>query len=216
MITLRGRTVVPGVAAGEALVSHEPISGWGGIDPARGVIIEPRHELSGQCFTGKILVFPSAKGSSGWSSFFQSTRLLGTAPLGMVIASISTKSALGAVVTRVPTVTALDADPCAVISTGDWVRVDGDNGVVEVTLPHRPGPVTPQPPGRTPHEARQGRSAVSRTSGTTCVPAARTRLPKPAKRPRGEADKPVHRYPAGRIKLAGRRCPGAAETRPAG
>jgi uncharacterized protein len=132
VITLRGRTVVPGVVAGEALVAHEPISGWGGIDPARGVIIEPRHELFGQCFTGKILVFPSAKGSSGWASFFQSTRLLGTAPLGMVIASISTKSALGAVVTRVPTVTGFDADPCAVIGTGDWVRIDADHGLVEV------------------------------------------------------------------------------------
>ena len=80
MITLHGRTVVPGYAEGEALVSPEPISGWGGIDPAAGRIIEPRHALNGVGFTGKVLVFPSAKGSSGWSSFFQSTRLLGTAP----------------------------------------------------------------------------------------------------------------------------------------
>ena len=108
---LHGRMVVPGIAEGEALVSHEPISGWGGIDPARGVIIEPRHELHGVCFTGKILVFPSAKGSSGWSGFFQTTRLSGTAPIGMVIGRISTKSALGAVVTRVPAVTDLDDDP---------------------------------------------------------------------------------------------------------
>jgi uncharacterized protein len=132
VITIRGRGVVPGAVEGEALVSHEPISGWGGIDPARGVIIEPRHELFGQCFTGKVLVFPSAKGSSGWSGFFQSTRLLGTAPIGMIFTRLSTKSALGAVVTRVPAVTDLDADPCEVIKTGDWVRVDADLGVVEV------------------------------------------------------------------------------------
>jgi predicted aconitase with swiveling domain len=132
-IILRGRTVVGGVAAGPALVSHETISGWGGIDPAAGTIIEPRHELFGQCFTGKILVFPGAKGSSGWSGFFQSCRLLGTAPIGMIFMLMSTKAALGAVVTRVPAVTGLDQDPCAVISTGDWVRIDADNGVVEVT-----------------------------------------------------------------------------------
>ena len=101
-LILHGRNVVPGSVEGEALVSHEPISGWGGIDPARGVIIEPRHELFGVCFTGKILVFPSAKGSSGWSGFFQTTRLSGTAPIGMIIGRISAKSALGAVVTRVP------------------------------------------------------------------------------------------------------------------
>ena len=130
MIVLRGRAVVPGAAEGEALVTREPISGWGGIDPARGRVIESRHELNGVCFTGKILVFPSAKGSSGWAGFFQSTRLLGTAPIGMIITRISSKSALGAVVTRVPAVTDLDADPCQVIKTGDWVRID--NGVVEV------------------------------------------------------------------------------------
>ena len=139
MITLHGRTVVPGYAEGEALVSPEPISGWGGIDPAAGRIIEPRHALHGVVFTGKVLVFPSAKGSSGWSGFFQSTRLLGTAPVAMVITRISTKSALGAVVTRVPALTDLDQDPCAVIRTGDWVRVDATTVSSRSNPPCRPG-----------------------------------------------------------------------------
>jgi predicted aconitase with swiveling domain len=132
VISLHGRTVVPGYAEGEALVTREPISGWGGIDPAQGRIIESRHELNGLCFTGKVLVFPSAKGSSGWSSFFQATRLLGTAPVAMIVTSLSTKSALGAVVTRVPAVTDLDQDPCELIRTGDWVRVDATHGLIEV------------------------------------------------------------------------------------
>ena len=132
MIELRGRGIVPGVVTGEALVSHETISGWGGIDPATGTIIERRHELCGVCFTGKVLVFPGAKGSSGWSGFFQSTRLLGTAPLAMVFTQVSTKSALGAVVTRVPAVTDFDQDPVEVIRTGDLVTVDGDRGIVIV------------------------------------------------------------------------------------
>jgi uncharacterized protein len=131
-LVMRGRTVVPGVAEGEALVSCEPISGWGGISPADGTIIERRHPLCGVCFTGKVLVFPSAKGSSGWAGFFQATRLNGTAPLGMVIARISAKSALGAVVTRVPALTDLDDDPCAVIATGDYVRIDASSGFLEV------------------------------------------------------------------------------------
>jgi predicted aconitase with swiveling domain len=131
-LILRGRSVVPGIAQGEAMVSPEPISGWGGIDPAKGTIIERRHALYGACFTGKILIFPSAKGSSGWAGFFQATRLQGTAPLGLVIARISAKSALGAVVTRVPTLTDLDDNPCAVIATGDYVRIDADSGYLEV------------------------------------------------------------------------------------
>lgn len=131
-VEIKGRGIVPGRVEGEALVSHETISGWGGIDPAAGTIIERRHELFGVCFTGKVLVFPGAKGSSGWSGFFQATRLLGTAPLAMVFTTLSTKSALGAVVTRVPTVTDLDEDPTIVIETGDLVIVDADKGLVTV------------------------------------------------------------------------------------
>ena len=131
-VKINGRGIVPGYVEGEALVSHETISGWGGIDPAEGTIIERRHELFGVCFTGKVLIFPGAKGSSGWSGFFQSTRLLGTAPLAMVFTTLSTKSALGAVVTRVPTITELDDDPLAHARTGDWVVVDADQGVVTI------------------------------------------------------------------------------------
>jgi predicted aconitase with swiveling domain len=140
LITLTGRGIVPGRVEGEALVSHETISGWGGIDPATGTVIERRHELAGVCFTGKVLVFPGAKGSSGWSGFFQATRLLGTAPLAMVFTVLSTKSALGAVVTRVPTVTDLDADPVTLITTGDHVVVDADNGLVIVGTSTAPTP----------------------------------------------------------------------------
>ncbi|MFJ1998411.1 aconitase X swivel domain-containing protein [Streptomyces asiaticus] len=137
-LVLRGRGIVPGRVAGRALVSHETISGWGGIEPATGTIIERRHELYGVCFTGKVLVFPGAKGSSGWSGFFQSTRLMGTAPLAMVFTNLTTKAALGAIVTRVPTVTKFDDDPVAKITTGDRVEVDADNGLVIVYGP-RPG-----------------------------------------------------------------------------
>jgi len=132
-IVLRGRKVVGGVAEGEALVTRDRISGWGGIDPRSGTVIETRHELRGQSFKGKVLVFPGAKGSSGWSSQFHVARLAGAAPLAMLFNEMTTKIALGAVVTHAPAVTDFDRDPLEVIATGDWVKVDGDNGIVEVT-----------------------------------------------------------------------------------
>ena len=132
-IVLHGRPVVGGYAEAEALVTDETISGWGGVDPSSGTIIETRHELSGECFTDKVLVFRGAKGSSGWSSIFHTTRLAGTAPAAMVYNETTTKAALGAVVTRAPAVTDLDRDPTDVIDTGDWVAVDGDAGTVTVT-----------------------------------------------------------------------------------
>ena len=131
-ILLKGRKVVGGVAEGEALVTRERISGWGGIDPRTGTVIETRHELNGKSFKGKVLVFPGAKGSSGWSAQFHVARMAGAAPLAMVFKEMTTKIALGAVVTHAPSVTDLDQDPLEMIATGDWVKVDADRGIVEV------------------------------------------------------------------------------------
>ena len=132
-ITIRGRKVVGGVAEGEALVTRDTISGWGGIDASTGTVIERRHELVGQSFNDKVLVFPGAKGSSGYSHYFHLARVAGAAPKAMLFNKMTTKAALGAVVTRVPAMTDFDQDPLAAIETGDWVKVDADRGVVEVT-----------------------------------------------------------------------------------
>jgi predicted aconitase with swiveling domain len=131
-IVLQGRCVVPGRAEGEALVTRDRISGWGGIDSRTGTIVETRHELRGISFAGKVLVFPGAKGSSGWSNAFHLTRVLGVAPAALLFNEMTTKIALGAVVTRAPALTDFDRDPLACIETGDWVRVDADAGVVEI------------------------------------------------------------------------------------
>ena len=132
-IVLQGRKVVGGVAEGEALVTRETISGWGGIHAMTGMVIESRHELKGVSFAGKVLVFPGAKGSSGYSAYFHMTRLNGVNPKAMVFVKMTTKAALGAVVTRVPTMSDLDQDPLDVIETGDWVKVDADRGIIEIT-----------------------------------------------------------------------------------
>ena len=131
-IVITGRKVVGGVAEGEALVTRETISGWGGVNPATGTVIESRHELKGQSFAGKVLVFPGAKGSSGWSSIFHMAKLRGMSPVARVFNIMTTKAALGAVVMRTPTVTECDSDPLDHIRTGDWVRVDGDAGTISV------------------------------------------------------------------------------------
>jgi len=54
-----------------------------------------------------------------------------------VFNQMTTKIALGAVVLHAPAVTDFDQDPLSVIETGDWVKVDGDGGVVEVRKKRR-------------------------------------------------------------------------------
>ena len=131
-IVIRGRAIVPGIAEAEALVTRETISGWGGVNPMKGEIIETRHELVGQSFAGKVLLFRGAKGSSGWSAIFHTARLAGTAPAAMLFTDMTAKAALGAVVTHAPTITDFDIDPFSVIETGDHVKVDGEQGIVEI------------------------------------------------------------------------------------
>ena len=122
-----------GPGAGSRCSTRQTISGWGGIDHKTGAIVEMRHEKRGQSFAGKVLIFPGAKGSSGWSHYFHMARIAGVAPRAMVFNVMTTKVALGAVVVRAPVVTGLDRDPLDVIEDGDWVKVDGENGLVEVT-----------------------------------------------------------------------------------
>ena len=54
------------------------------------------------------------------------------APKAMLFNKMTTKVALGAVVTHAPAMTDFDRDPIEVIETGDWVKVDADRGIVEV------------------------------------------------------------------------------------
>lgn len=132
-IIIKGRKVVGGVVEGEAIVTRETISGWGGINEREGTVIERRHELRGQSFAGKVLVFPGAKGSSGYSAYFHMARLNKANPCAMLFNKITTKAALGCVVSHVPSMTDFDRDPIELIETGDWVKVDADRGVVEIT-----------------------------------------------------------------------------------
>ena len=97
-IVLNGRKVYGGVTEGEALVTRQNISTWGGVHAVKGIITERRHELSGQSFKDKILVFPAAKGSSGWSTVAQVIRLADQSPKAMIIREISSLTGIGAVV----------------------------------------------------------------------------------------------------------------------
>lgn len=136
-LVIRGRRVVGGSVEGPALVTRQTISGWGGVNPMKGEVIESHHELRGVSFAGKVLVFPGAKGSSGWSGIFHMTRLTGHAPLAMLFNVTTTKAALGAVVLRVPSMTDFDRDPLDLIDTDDWVRVNADAGEVRVWKGHQ-------------------------------------------------------------------------------
>jgi predicted aconitase with swiveling domain len=129
------RTLVPGEANGPALVLDEPLSFWGGVDPATGDIIDVHHPQRDANVAGRVLVMPSGRGSSSSSSVLAESIRAGTAPVAIVLFESDPLLALGAIVARelygrtIPVVVA----PGAAIRTGELVtvRADADSARVD-------------------------------------------------------------------------------------
>lgn len=125
--TFIGRLIKTGIAEGEALVSAEPIGFLGGVDGSTGVVAERGHPLEGLCVAGKILVFPTGKGSTVGSYVLYQLATAGLAPAAIINAESEPIVAVGAIISDIPMV---DRVPIEAIRTGDHVRVEGDRVVV--------------------------------------------------------------------------------------
>lgn len=97
-ITLQGRIIIRGKARGRALVSHEPLSFWGGYDWKTGEIIDRRHDLSGSIARGKILAIPFTRGSSTTTAVLLEAIRAGTAPAAILTTDVDFFFALASVV----------------------------------------------------------------------------------------------------------------------
>jgi predicted aconitase with swiveling domain len=125
---MKGRMINPGKARGEAMVSRTPIGFYGGIDPKTGVVIEKGHELEGKSVKGKILVFPSGKGSTVGSYVIYGLKKNGVAPAAIVNRETETIVATGVILSGIPCVDGIDIEK---IKTGDKLIVDADQAEVE-------------------------------------------------------------------------------------
>jgi len=130
-VRLRGRRVVGGRAEGEALVSPDPVSFYGGVDPETGVVTEPGHAVEGESVAGRVFVFPTGKGSTVGSYVIYRMGRLGTAPAAIINAETEAIIATGCVLAGIPLVDRLEADPVRVLRTGALVKVDADEGLIE-------------------------------------------------------------------------------------
>jgi predicted aconitase with swiveling domain len=124
VIRVLARVVKAGQAAGEALVSPDPIGFLGGVDPDTGAVIEAGHPLEDQCVAGRVLVFPTGKGSTVGSYTIYRLARAGLAPAAIINAEADPVVAVGAIISDIPMVDQVDI---ARIHTGDWVEVrDGE------------------------------------------------------------------------------------------
>jgi predicted aconitase with swiveling domain len=126
---LNGRKIYGGKVTGEALVTSQGISFFGGVDPESGVVVEKGHELEGQSISGKILVFPTGKGSTVGSYTLYRLKKANKAPAAIINRECETITAVGCIIAEIPCV---DQILIGQINNGTRLFVDGDNGTVEV------------------------------------------------------------------------------------
>ena len=94
----QARFILAGEAAGPILATDEPLSFWGGVDPATGLIIDVHHPLHGHSLTGKVLVMPSSRGSCTGSGVLLDLVLSGRGPSALIFRDPEDVLTLGALV----------------------------------------------------------------------------------------------------------------------
>ena len=132
--TLIGKPVVAGSAEGTAIVSKQPISFWGGVNPRTGEITDRRHERSGVIVTGKVFVFPQGKGSSTASATLMESIRAGTAPAAIINLKVDPILALGAIVAdelyhKTVPIVVLSREDFDAIQEGDYLIVESDGTI---------------------------------------------------------------------------------------
>lgn len=90
----------PGAGRGTVLVLAEPLSFWGGVDPATGRIVDPHHPQRGAVTAGRVLLLPGGRGSSSSSSVLAECIRRGTAPAALLLGEADPILVLGALVAR--------------------------------------------------------------------------------------------------------------------
>jgi predicted aconitase with swiveling domain len=129
-------TLAPGAGAGAPLLLDEPLSFWGGLDPALGAIIDRRHPQCGANVAGCVLMMPAGRGSSGGSAILAEALRLGKGPAGIVMLERDAIVVVGAMVAAelyghaCPVALATERDWPALAAAARLAVEAGPNGAV--------------------------------------------------------------------------------------
>ena len=131
---IAGRVIVAGEAKGESLVTHDPLSFWGGYDFHTGEIIDKHHPLAGVRAGGRILAVPFSKGSSTTTAVLLEAVRAGTAPAAILTTGTDAFFALASIVADVMygksfPVVSLEPDDFASLRSGEMLRIES-SGVI--------------------------------------------------------------------------------------
>ncbi len=121
--------VASGCASGPALATKETISFLGNVNPKTGIVVDPAHELYGQCLSGKVLIFPGGKGSTVGSYVIYQLKKRGLAPVAMINLRSEPIVAVGAIISGIPLVDRVP-ETMLQLKPGILVEVDADRNLI--------------------------------------------------------------------------------------
>ena len=82
--------------------------------------------------TGKILIYPTGKGSTGGSYRIYDMVYRKTAPIALVNQDAEAITVIGAVMGNIPMVDGINLNLFKSVRSGDWVEIDADRGIVRI------------------------------------------------------------------------------------
>ena len=126
------RSISKGKDSGNAIVTKDPISFLGGVNPKTGIVIDKKHELYNECITDKILIIPSGKGSTVGSYVIYQMAKNNTAPKAIICQKAEPIIAIGAIISKIPMVDNPNVNIIDTIHNNDNVTVDADNSLITI------------------------------------------------------------------------------------
>ena len=127
------KKIVGGTGEGPAIVTVQPINFLSMVDPATGIVTDPKHELQGRSLKGAVLVFPYAIGSSVGAYAIYSLSENDAAPNAMVCTKADITTASGCAIANIPVVD-LPIKSTPTIKKGAIVRVEASVGRITVKI----------------------------------------------------------------------------------
>lgn len=97
---MAARSLVSGSACAPLVWTDMPLSFWGGIDPASGLVIDRHHPLCGRSVAGRVLALPDGRGSCTGSTVMLELLLGAHAPAALVLSEPDEILTLGVLVAQ--------------------------------------------------------------------------------------------------------------------
>lgn len=129
---IRAHTVSAGKAEGEAVVYNGPFSFRGDLNPGTGKVSASGHELEDKSLVNKVFVFTTGRGLTADDGVAWMAKQQGNAPAGIICLKSDPVLSSAVIASKIPTVDRPEKNVFELIKTGDYVKINATEGIIEI------------------------------------------------------------------------------------